>query len=61
MGIRVQKATPGKPPVKRVGDTEIVVFTRLNTLFLLTFTGRVTEEITHDLITKVNINPQWGK
>ena len=51
VGIRVQKATPGKPPV----------FTRLNTLFLLTFTGRVTEEITHDLITKVNINPQWGK
>lgn len=61
VGIRVQKATPGKPPVKRVGDAEIVVFTRLNTLFLLTFTGRVTEEITHDFITKVNIKPQWEK
>lgn len=59
VGIRVQKATPGKPPVKRVGDAEIVVFTRLNTLFLLTFTGRVTEEITHDLVTKININPHW--
>ena len=61
VGIRVQKATPGKPPVKRVGEAEIVVFTRLNTLFLLTFTGRVTEDIEHDLVTDVTINPHWEK
>lgn len=61
VNIRMQKATPGKPPVKRVGDAEIVVFTRLNTLFLLTFTGRVTEEITHNLVTDVTINPHWEK
>ena len=61
VGIRVQKATPGKPPVKRVGDAEITVFTRLNTLFLLTFAGRVTEEITHNLVTDVTINPHWEK
>lgn len=61
VGIRMQKVTPGKPPVKRVGDAEIVVFTRLNTLFLLMFTGRVTEEITHNLVTDVTINPHWEK
>ena len=47
--------------MKRVGEAEIVVFTRLNTLFLLTFTGRVTEDIEHDLVTDVTINPHWEK
>ena len=40
--IRVEKATFSTPPEKRVGDKEIKVFTKVNTLFALRFTGRVT-------------------
>ena len=54
--IRVQKATFGRAPDKRVGDEVIEVFTKVNRLFVLTFTGRITEEETDEMIPSVTIN-----
>ena len=54
--IRVQKATFGRAPDKRVGDEVIEVFTKVNRLFVLTFTGRITEEETEEMIPSVTIN-----
>lgn len=54
--IRVQKATFKNPPTKRVGETDIKIFNKLNTLFSLTFTGRVTEVVKKDLLKDVTFN-----
>lgn len=53
--ILVQQATFTTPPAKRVGDKEIKVFTKVNTLFLIKFTGRITSEEEQDLITTFDI------
>lgn len=54
--VRAQKATFGRPPDKRVGDEVIEVFTKVNRLFVLTFTGRITNEETEALIPSFNIH-----
>ncbi len=54
--IRVPLATFGRAPDKRVGDEVIEVFTKVNRLFVLTFTGRITEEETEEMIPSVTIN-----
>jgi len=53
--IRVAEATFSKEPTKRVGMQTIKVFTKADTLFLVTLTGRVTEEAEQDLIAIINI------
>lgn len=59
--VRVEKATFTAPPAKRVGGKEIKVFTKLNTLFALRFTGRITEEEEARLIQTINIQePKTG-
>lgn len=59
--ILVQKATFGSQPAKRVGSKEIKVFSKVDTLFALTFTGRVTEELVQQLITDIDIKaPHYG-
>ena len=55
--VRVQKATPNKPPDKRIGDSVIEVFTKVNQLFVVSFTGRVTADELTPLIQTVTINP----
>lgn len=57
--VRAQKATFSRPPDKRVGDEVIEVFTRVNRLFVLTFTGRITREETVDLIPSLTIRPTF--
>lgn len=57
--IRAQKATFGRPPDKRVGDSVIEVFTRVNRLFLLTFVSRITGEEREELIPSFTINPTF--
>ncbi len=54
--IRVQKATFGRAPDKRVGDEVIEVFTKVNRLFVLMFTWRITEEEAEELIPSITIN-----
>lgn len=54
--IRVQKATFGRAPDKRVGDKVIKVFTKINRLFVLTFTGRIAGEEAEMLIPSFTIN-----
>lgn len=54
--IRVQKATFGRAPDKRVGDEVIEVFTKVNRFFVLTFTWRITEEEAEELIHSFTIN-----
>lgn len=59
--ILVREATFRKEPTKRVGVKEIKVFTKLDTLFALSFTGRVTQEEEEQLITTVDIQaPKVG-
>jgi len=55
----VQKATFGRAPDKRVGDEVIEVFTKVNRLFVLTFTGRITGEEAEKLIPSFTINPTF--
>lgn len=52
--IRAEKATFGRPPDNRVGDEVIEVFHRINQLFDITFTWRVTTEELGDLIPSFN-------
>lgn len=60
--IRVDKATFTTPPAKRVGEKEIKIFTKVNTLFVLRFTWRITEEETARLMQTININdPKIGR
>lgn len=58
--IRVQEATFGREPDRRVGEKVIEVFTRVNRLFVLTFTGRITGEEYDKLIRTIIINPKLG-
>lgn len=58
--IRAQKAAFSRPPDKRVGESVIEVFTKVNRLFVLTFTGRITGEEYDKLIREVIIKPQLG-
>lgn len=62
VSIRVQRASMARQPDKRVGETAIRVFTKMGTVFLLTFCGRITTEEEQKLITHVTINlPAMGK
>jgi hypothetical protein len=58
--IRVNQATFKKEPTKRVGTSEITVFTKIDTLFLITMTGRVTREEAQALLTTFQIVPKIG-
>lgn len=58
--VRVQEATFGREPDRRVGEKVIEVFTRVNRLFVLTFTGRITGEEYDKLIRTIIINPKLG-
>jgi hypothetical protein len=53
--IRVAEGTFKTEPKKRVGTAEIKVFTKVDTLFLITLTGRVTEEAEQGLIDTIKI------
>lgn len=55
--VRAQRATFGRSPDKRVGEKVIEVFTRVNRLFVLTFTGRITGEEPAELIPSLTITP----
>lgn len=58
--IRAEKATFSKAPDKRLGDAVIEVFTKVNQLFQLSFTWRVTTEEAELLIRTINIQlPTW--
>ena len=57
--VRAREATFSRPSDKRVGDEVIEVFTRVNRLFVLTFTGRITGEETEKLIPSFTINPTF--
>jgi hypothetical protein len=58
--VRVNEATFSKEATKRVGTAEIKVFTRLDTLFLITLTGRITIEELQTLLTTFDIGaPKW--
>lgn len=54
--VRAHKATQSRPPVKRVGTTEIRVMERFSTLYQLQFTGRITADETESVILDVTIN-----
>lgn len=58
--IRAQQATFGRAPDKRVGDEAIKVFTKVNRLFVLSFTWRITREEAEALIPSFTINIQNG-
>ena len=55
--VRAQRATFGRAPDKRVGEKVIEVFTRVDRLFVLTFTGRITGEELAELIPSLTITP----
>lgn len=58
--VRVQEATFGREPDRRVGEKVIEIFTRVNRLFVLTFTGRITGEEYDKLIRTIIIKPKLG-
>lgn len=58
--VRAQEATFGREPDRRVGEKVIEVFTRVNRLFVLTFTGRITGEEYDKLIRTIIIKPKLG-
>lgn len=53
--VRAQRATFGRAPDKRVGEKVIEVFTRVDRLFVLTFSGRITGEEPAELIPSLTI------
>lgn len=55
--IRAVKAALSRPPDKRVGDDVIEAFCKVNQLFNLTFTGRITAEQAKSLIQTFKIQP----
>lgn len=58
--IGIERATFGKAPDKRLGNAVIEVFTKVNRLFTVTFTGRVTAEELESMIRLATITiPQW--
>ena len=58
--VRAAQATFKKDPTRRVGAGEITVFTNVDTLFLVTLTGRVTAEEEQALLTTFEIVPKIG-
>ena len=54
--VRAREATFGRAPDKRVGEEVIEVFVKVNRLFVLTFTGRITGEEAEKLIPSFTIN-----
>lgn len=48
--VRAREATFSRAPDQRLGERVIKVFTRVNRLLVLTFTGRITGEETEKLI-----------
>lgn len=57
--VRAQEAAFSRPPDKRVGEEVIEVFTRVNRLFVLTFTGRITGQEAEALIPSLTIRPTF--
>ena len=53
--IRINRGTFSKERTKRVGASAITIFSKADTLFLLTLTGRVTSEEEQALITDIDI------
>ena len=61
VGISIEQATFGKAADKRLGNAVIAVFTKVNRLFSIVFTWRVTAEEHAALLPSVTINlPQWS-
>jgi hypothetical protein len=58
--IRVNQATFKTGPTKRVGTKDIKVFLKIDTMFLITLTGRVTTEEEQALLTTFGIVPGTG-
>ena len=60
--VGIERATFGKAPDKRLGDEVIEVFTKVNRLFNVTFTWRVTAEEMDAMLRAVTIKlPEWSK
>lgn len=58
--VRAQQATFGRSPDKRVGDQVIEVFTRVERLFVISFTWRITGKEAEVLIPTFTIKPKLG-
>ncbi|HJA77702.1 MAG TPA: translation initiation factor 2 [Candidatus Desulfovibrio gallistercoris] len=58
--VRAQQATFGRSPDKRVGDQVIEVFTRVERLFVISFTWRITGKEEEVLIPTFTIKPKLG-
>lgn len=59
---RIQRATFGKKPTTRIGAAEIRVLPKVNTLLVIRFTRRLTEEEIANLIQTITFNPpKMGK
>ena len=58
--VRAQQATFGRSPDKRVGHQVIEVFTRVNRLFVISFTWRITGKEAEVLIPTFTIKPKLG-
>ena len=57
--IRAEKATFGRAADKRVGNSVIEVFSKINELFSLSFVWRITAEEVEQLIPTFTINTHW--
>lgn len=57
--IRAEKATFGRAADKRVGNSVIEVFSKVNELFSLSFEWRITAEEVEQLIPTFTINTHW--
>ncbi len=55
VAIRAEKATFGRPADARVGDSVVEIFARVNQLFSLTFTWRITTDQVENLIPSFTI------
>ncbi len=58
--VRAQQATFGRSPDKRVGHQVIEVFTRVERLFVISFTWRITGKEAEVLIPTFTIKPKLG-
>ena len=58
--VRAQQATFGRSPDKRVGNQVIEVFTRVERLFVISFTWRITGKEEEVLIPTFTIKPKLG-
>ena len=60
--IRVQRAAYARRAAPQIGEKAVRVFTRIGSVFVVSFGGRITSDRREDLLTKVNINlPEIGK